>query len=526
MSSRTFARLRNVCGDERGNVAILFALSILPVVGAIGVSVDYSRALRLKTQLQAVADGATMAGLNEYRNTGDLQKGQQRLLAFIDEGLEKDGMVRARELEEGESGRLGGRVVFVDAAVIDPSTSSVRPVLSTSIETPFMSIIGVNELDVSVFTGGAVAGSTTQGTKDLELSLMLDVSGSMAGQKVIDMKAAANDFLDIVMPSDLAANNRRVGVVPFSERVNVGSYASAATGLAPTAQIQTGTTTQNVFSTSSFSWLQKSSCGDRVQQATAYANYSQSQAEQYCVNNFSRRTNRGKTEYSTPAVNSVQVPVYATRKLRTCVTERQGSHAYTDEGARSGSYVGSYDPDSGVSGQYSSSGGCSLPVIKALTTDKQALKNHINTFGTYNGTAGHTATAWSWYMLAPEWRSFWGADVPDVASYSDTNTIKAAVLMTDGEYNSNWANPSASQQAVSLCTAMKEKGITVYTIGFDMSTNPANVARQTLISCASPGKYYFPYNGEELRQAFEQIGNSLVTIVTRSTDDRTVLIQE
>ena len=129
-------------------------------------------------------------------------------------------------------------------------------------------------------------------------------------------------------------------------------------------------------------------------------------------------------------------------------------------------------------------------------------------------------------MLAPEWRSFWGADVPDVASYSVTNTIKAAVLMTDGEYNSNWANPSASQQAVSLCTAMKEKGITVYTIGFDMSTNPANVARQTLISCASPGKYYFPYNGEELRQAFEQIGNSLVTIVTRSTDDRTVIIQE
>jgi hypothetical protein len=73
---------------------------------------------------------------------------------------------------------------------------------------------------------------------------------------------------------------------------------------------------------------------------------------------------------------------------------------------------------------------------------------------------------------------------------------------------------------------MKAKGITVYTIGFDISTDPNNLARQTLINCASPGRHYFPYDGNALRQAFNEIGSSLITIVTRSSDDRTVLIQQ
>ena len=98
--------------------------------------------------------------------------------------------------------------------------------------------------------------------------------------------------------------------------------------------------------------------------------------------------------------------------------------------------------------------------------------------------------------------------------------------MSDGEYNSNFGGQSASAQAIATCTAMKAKGIIVYTIGFDMSTNVNDPARQTLQQCASPNKYYFPYDGDALREAFEEIGNSLVTIVTHSSDDETVLISE
>jgi hypothetical protein len=359
---------------------------------------------------------------------------------------------------------------------------------------------------------------------------MLDVSGSMdwdddnGDRKMDSMKAAAKDFLDIIMPQDLAVENRRVGLVPFSDRVNIGSYAPAATGLAPTIQVQTGTTTTYQLSTTSFSNTNLTTCRNRVQDATAYQNYSNSQAQTFCRNNF--RVGTSNT-YRTPALVTVNTPVMSTRYLRTCITERQGSERYTDAAPAAGSFIGSYAPGSSLTSQYSSSqNNCDLPEIKTLTTDKDALKSHIQSFGTYGATAGHVGTAWSYYMLSPEWNRFWSAGHLDTAEYDNTNVIKAAVLMTDGQYNSNWANISSSDQAMALCNQMKDQGIIVYTIGFDMSTDNNDPARQTLIACASPGKYYFPYDGDALREAFEEIGDSLVTIVTRSTEDETVLIGE
>lgn len=520
--------------DESGNVAILFALMMMPIVGGVGMAVDHSRAHRLQTQLQIVADAATSAGLNEYRLSGDVNKGQERLLKFIDDGLEKDGMVRARE-ENGNGANAGeARVVFVDGSVIDPATSTVRPVLRTTVPTPFMSLLGTEELEVEVYTKGAVASNNIQGTKDLEVSLMLDVSGSMAWTssngtiKVEDMKAAAQDFLDVVMPEDLAVDNRRVGLVPFSDRVNVGSYAAEATGYAPTIQVQSGTRTIYVASTTSFSWQTLSNCRNRVKSFTDYASYSNSQADQFCIANYATRMSGNTRQYWTPARASQQVPNMVTRFLRTCITERQGAERHTDAAPGSGAFVGVNNPNSStLTDQYSSSqNNCSLPVIKTLTTDKQALKDHIATFSTYNGTAGHTGTAWSYYMLSPEWNRFWSEGHMDVAEYNNNQVIKAAVLMSDGEYNSNFGGQSASAQAIATCTAMKAKGIIVYTIGFDMSTNVNDPARQTLQQCASPNKYYFPYDGDALREAFEEIGNSLVTIVTHSSDDETVLISE
>jgi Flp pilus assembly protein TadG len=516
--------------DERGNVAVLFGLMMMPVLGGVGLAVDHSRVHRLQNQLQIVADAATTAGLNEYRATGDVNKGQERLLAYIDDGLEKDGMVRARE-ENGNGANAGGaRVVYVDGSVIDPATSSVRPVLRTSIGTPFMSLLGTEEVEVEVYTKGAVASNNVQGTKDLEVSLMLDVSGSMGWTssggtiKINDMKEAAHDFLDVVMPEDLAVDNRRVGLVPFSERVNVGAYAPSATGFAPTIQVQTGTTETYGLSSSSFSWRSLSQCGNRVREASAFSHYSNSQARSYCQANFQRSGN----QYRTPAlVVTGLTPIYGTRYLRTCVTERQGADRYTDAAPKAGYYVGVYAPGQSNTNQYSSSqNNCSIPEIKTLTTDKQALKDHIDTFAPLNGTAGHVSTAWSYYMLSPEWNRFWSTGHIDVAEYNDTNVIKAAVLMSDGQYNSNWANIDSSEQAVAICNEMKAKGIIVYTIGFDMSTNVNDPARQTLMQCASPNKYYFPYDGEALREAFEEIGNSLVTIVTRSSEENTVLISE
>ena len=210
-----------------------------------------------------------------------------------------------------------------------------------------------------------------------------------------------------------------------------------------------------------------------------------------------------------------------TKQLVTCVTERSSHDEYTDAEPTHGSYVGSFAQ--GSSGNeysangvcYRSSGANPLPPIMPLTSDKAALLDTINGFTAAGSTAGHLGTAWAWYMLAPGWNSVWNLPTPP-AAYNDEKVFKAAVLMTDGFYNTQYTSTESRQQALSLCTAMKAAGVTVYTVGlgFAPSTSDSQelAAKDTLTQCASgSGHYFFPYDGDALRAAFTQIGQQVTT---------------
>ncbi|WP_374413479.1 pilus assembly protein TadG-related protein [Novosphingobium colocasiae] len=58
---RRLARLR---ADARGNVLILTALSLVPLTFAVGFSIDYTRAMKLRTRMNAAADAAALAAVN------------------------------------------------------------------------------------------------------------------------------------------------------------------------------------------------------------------------------------------------------------------------------------------------------------------------------------------------------------------------------------------------------------------------------------------------------------------------------
>src|SRR5260221_8873673 len=56
--SRTqFRRLRD---DESGNVAPIFALALLPILGFVGAAHDYSRGNSIRTAMQAAIDGTAL----------------------------------------------------------------------------------------------------------------------------------------------------------------------------------------------------------------------------------------------------------------------------------------------------------------------------------------------------------------------------------------------------------------------------------------------------------------------------------
>jgi len=289
--------------------------------------------------------------------------------------------------------------------------------------------------------------------KRIELALVTDITGSMAdtrnGMPKIDgLKLAAADLLDIVLPNNAVPGAARVALVPFANYVNAGSYATQVTNLAPTRNIA------------------------------------------------------GVTNY-----------------LISCVTERTGTEAYTDAlpgpSAWIGASVNGNSPNNySLDGQClrnSGNGSSELPGIIPLSEDKTALLNEINSFTPAGSTAGHLGTAWGWYLISPAWQAIWGLATPPVA-YHDPEVIKAVVIMTDGEYNTQYSSTSSTDQALALCGAMKASGIEVFTVGFGIDPSEATVAEDTLTRCASGiGHYFFPYDSAALRQAFNQIGNQLTT---------------
>lgn len=158
---------------------------------------------------------------------------------------------------------------------------------------------------------------------------------------------------------------------------------------------------------------------------------------------------------------------------------------------------------------------CSGAAILPMTSNKSLLKSTVDGYWTNGSTAGHLGTAFTWYLLSPQWATIWPAASQPVA-YNSGTTDKVAILMTDGEYNTvggnySGSNVTASQNfAVDTCAAMKAKGIRVYTVGFQLRR--ANAAA-TLQACASDGsKFYEADDADALRMAFQAIAQDIATL--------------
>jgi hypothetical protein len=82
---------------------------------------------------------------------------------------------------------------------------------------------------------------------------------------------------------------------------------------------------------------------------------------------------------------------------------------------------------------------------------------------------------------------------------------------TSDHINCNANNGSSNTQALELCKAMKAKGITLYTVGFDVADLTS--AKTMMNKCATDStKVYIADNGEQLKQAFRDIALKLSSL--------------
>ncbi len=181
----------------------------------------------------------------------------------------------------------------------------------------------------------------------------------------------------------------------------------------------------------------------------------------------------------------------------TCVHERSGANRFSD--------IDPTSPSTKLGRKNSMS--CPSATIQPLSDNKAVLKSTIDGYSAGGWTAGHLGAAWAWYTISPEWSSVWPAASKPVA-YGDSNTLKAVILMTDGEFNTEYkpGNGNSSNQARGICDAMKDKDVAVYAVAFQAPS----AARSLLNECSSGKDYYFSADNEdELRDAFQAIAKKL-----------------
>jgi Flp pilus assembly protein TadG len=209
---------------------------------------------------------------------------------------------------------------------------------------------------------------------------------------------------------------------------------------------------------------------------------------------------------------------FYTWRITDCVTER-AVNTYSDVPPSTTLLGRNYHSDA--------SGNCDTNLrhgFTPLTADKNVLFAESAALRHYLYTAGHLGTAWAWYLLAPDWGYLWPEAENVPSEYNAENTLKVAILMTDGEYNREFCNgvwastihncnapASSTNQARELCTRMKAEGITIYTVGFNISANSSPAI--TMRNCASDlSKYFLPATGEELVQSFAEIGQNITDL--------------
>lgn len=192
--------------QESGAIAPLFGLSILVLLILSGVAIDSARSYRIASSAGQALDAAALATAKSLR----LENPDDATLTRMATDYFKANFAS----EEGE------RVSYGDVALAaDRRINKVQLQLHLQVPTTLTALLGKDKMDV------AARSTAIYDVRDVELSMMLDVSGSMAGSKMSDLKVAAGDLVDILMDGNKAGSKHRIAIAPFSTAVNAGVYA-------------------------------------------------------------------------------------------------------------------------------------------------------------------------------------------------------------------------------------------------------------------------------------------------------------
>ncbi len=332
-------------------------------------------------------------------------------------------------------------------------------------DTYFMRFLGINTLNVH--QEATVAREIT----GLEVVMVVDVTGSMATNNNIQaLRTASTNFVDILFSRTMFEDAVKIGIVPYTATVNVGPY---GLGYDPDGGVYDDPFVNNP---------------DNLV-------FDQSQKTQWwgCV------TAQDYPDDTIDSDSSWMWDMYRFTFIGSSNYYYRSNYEYYDR---------SYGPN------YI----CNKSYIVPLTSNQDYLHESINDFYPDGYTHGNLGMVWGYRVISPE------APFTEGADWEDNDWKKAVLMMTDGNNTMNshytaygpyrWHSigvTDLNERFAETCEAMKEQGITIYTVTFTSSLN--STTKQYYKECATDESKYFDAPGQaDLIKAFETISRELSNI--------------
>ncbi|MGR3323058.1 MAG: pilus assembly protein TadG-related protein [Pseudooceanicola sp.] len=430
---------------------VIFFLLILMTVGGIGV--DIMRQEMVRSRVQTTLDRAILAA------------------ADLEQELEPEAVVR------DYFDKAGVGEYLTDVTVNQGTTYRIVSArASTEMKTQFLGSIGFDSFTINA------SGTAEESLGDAEISLVLDISGSMQwDNKMTNLIDAAKDFVDTVV-LDESEGSVSINLIPYTAQVNAGPEILDRLNIPR----RHGFSSCVLFEDADFDTTE-------INPATAYVH-----AEHFEL--YDSSSSSTITNPSCPMRSYEQITAYSQDRGELKEQIGQLTHRANTSihiGMKWG--VGLLDPairpvisgmvsagvvDEAFDGRPVDYGSGSLKTV-ILMTDGE----NVSTYGIRDQAYGTPSQRYHWHKNA---LIDWVRDNVDRDEWDDYYFRRRTSTQADSDLKS-------------VCDAAKNAGILVWSVGFEVSDHGASVMRD----CASSASHFFRVEDTEISEAFKSIARQL-----------------
>lgn len=206
--------------ERHGVVLPLFAIMVLMMIIIFGSALDVSRSVSSREKLSYALDAA---GLSVAAQLSTTVMTDAEIMEALSDSFEANL----------------GDAAFLDDALenlefeVDSENGVIKVTSSASVENYFMDWGGYSQQSFAPeFTTIGTNSQVTYSRFNVELALVVDVTGSMSNSDMKTLREASTSVVEILLPEDTDESEAkvRISLVPYSQGVNLGPYAKKVKG--------------------------------------------------------------------------------------------------------------------------------------------------------------------------------------------------------------------------------------------------------------------------------------------------------